>query len=300
MAFGVRAALRPIVVLFVALLSANASGADARETKGIPKSAPAFTKFAGVVVDKTLESTLPGAKVTVEGRLRLGVILPGGDLHTMDLHNLYSVCQRAPDRCEDEVVNFVSDAAYAYKHGDAGRSQKTLRIAVRPSAYVTTLRANPKRNKPIAMPLAGDYWAIAVDDRPTSIAMLDESDLAKLNLLPKEAMMIAVANTLEAYQTSIQKELSTDCHGILNGDDYTASTALFIDDWQKLARRCRGDVYIAIPAADVVLYTDGTNPGGLKGFVDYANQIVSRAEKPFSSAILRLTDKGWVPVPPPK
>src|SRR5208282_1307833 len=64
MAFGMRAALRPIVVLFVALLSANASGADARETTGVPKSAPAFTKFMA----EFIREAMPQAKIATAGR----------------------------------------------------------------------------------------------------------------------------------------------------------------------------------------------------------------------------------------
>ena len=293
MAFGMRAALRPIVVLFVALLSVNSSGADARETKGVPKSAPAFTKFVAVFI----RQALPSATVSVTGRLVLDVDAPNGR-HTTDLHNVYSICRRNPDLCDAEVTTFVADVVYAYKAKATGPSRATLRFVVRPSAYVAALRVNPKRNRPIAMPLAGDFWVIAVDDRPTMIAMLDENDLAALNLSPKEAMMLAVANTVDALEPSLQKELSTDCRGILNGDPYTASTALFIDDWQKAAQRCHG-MYIAIPAADVVLYTDGSKPGEMKSFVDYANNVVAKAEKPFSGAVFRLTDKGWVPVPPP-
>jgi uncharacterized protein YtpQ (UPF0354 family) len=284
--------MRPIIFLFIGLLSTAV--ADAREARGIPKSAPAFTKF----VAKFIQEALPSAKVTVAGRLRLDVEAPNGG-HTTDLHNLYSTCQRAPDTCDEEVTAFVANAVYSYKEKDTGPSRGQLRIVVRPSAYVAAMRVNPKRDRPIAVPFVGDYWLIAVADHPTSIVMLDENDLAGLNLSRKDALMLAVANTRDALQKSVQKELSTDCRGILGGDPYTASAALFIDYWLEAAQRCHGNMFISIPAADVVLYTDGSKPDEMKSFTAYADHVVSRAEKPFTSAVFRLTEKGWAPVPPP-
>jgi len=294
MTFGAGAAVRCAIFVAAVLLASGLSGADARQANGIPKSAPAFTKF----VARFVEQALPGAKVTIVGRLQLDVEPPGGQRHTTDLHNVYSVCNRNPETCDAEVTTFVADMVYVYKTKDAAPSRATLRFVVRPSAYVAALRVNPKRNRPIAMPFAGDYWVILVDDRPTTIAMLDENDLAGLNLSIKDAKTLAFVNTLDALGRSLHKELSTGCRGILNGDSYTASTVVFIDEWLAAAQRCHGDMYVAIPASDVVLYTVGT--ADMKSFVDYANQIVAKAEKPFSSAVFRLTDKGWVPAALPK
>ena len=295
MAFGMRAALQPIVVLFVALLSANLSGADARETKGVPKSAPAFTKFVGFIIEKTL----PGTKVTVAGRLRLDVLPPNGEAHTTDLHNIYSACQRAPDRCEDEVVNFVSDVVYVYKSKDTGPSRTTLRIVVRPLAYVTALRVNPKRNRPIAVPLAGDYWVIVVDDRPTMVSMLDENDLATLGLSAKDALDLAMSNTKSALQRPVRETLTKGCTGALLGDaTYTASAVAFPDLWGDAARRCHGTLFVSIPGPDAVLFTDGIKPNTVTKLAMYSAKIAAEDEKPFSNAVLRWTSSGWVFVPP--
>ena len=110
MAFGPRAALRPIVVLFVALLSVNASGADARETKGIPKSAPAFTKFMA----EFIREAMPQAKIAIAGRLRLYVDMPGGK-KTADLHDVFNACHRDPDNCPQAATEYVAAVVLAFK-----------------------------------------------------------------------------------------------------------------------------------------------------------------------------------------
>jgi uncharacterized protein YtpQ (UPF0354 family) len=294
MAFGMRAALRLVVVFFVAL-SVNSPAADAREPKGVPKSAPAFTKFVGVIIMKTL----PGTMVTVSGRLRLDVRPPSGKLHTTDLHNIYSLCQRVPDRCEDEVTNFVADSAYNYKNEYTGPSRATLRVVVRPSAYVAALRVNPKRNRPITVPLVGDLWIIVVNDLPTSVAMLDENDLAALNLSAQDALSMAMSNTKAALEKSVHETLLKGCTGGLFGDaTYVASAAAFPDLWADAAQRCNGTLFISIPGPDAILFTDGTKSNTVAVLAKYSAKIAAEDEKPFDNSVFRWTPKGWALLPP--
>jgi uncharacterized protein YtpQ (UPF0354 family) len=296
MAWGIRAALRPGVLLFAALLSAGfVSVADARQTNGAPKSASAFTKFVGVVIEKTL----PGTMVTVSGRLRLDVRTPSGKLHTTDLHNIYSLCQHAPDRCEEEVTNFVADSVYNYKNEYAGPSRATLRVVVRPSAYVAALRVNPKRNHPIAILLVGDLWIVVVNDLPASVAMLDENDLGALSLSAQDALALAMSNTKAALEKSVRETLSKGCTGGLFGDaTYTASAVAFPDLWADAARRCHGALFVSIPGSDAVLFTDGIKPNTVATLAKYSAKIAAEDEKPFNNAVFRWTDTGWVFVPP--
>jgi hypothetical protein len=287
--------------LFAVIISTAVSSmilsfdANAKPRVGIPKSAPAFTKFMA----RFIADALPSAKVSVIGRLRLDVEAPKGG-HTTDLHNIYSACQRNPDACTEDVTVFVAQAVEGYKAGDIPPAPAALRVVVRPSAYVAAMRVNPKRNRPLAMPLAGDFWMIAVADRPTQIEMLDENDLSVLKLTSKDAFAAALTNTRRALQSSLQAELAKGpCRGILNGDVYTASTVAFPDLWASVARRCNDNLLMSVRASDVVLYTDGSKPNSLESITRYADQILARAERPFSDAVFRWTPNGWSPVKPP-
>jgi hypothetical protein len=294
MSFEARGALAPMVFLCVAVIGSSFQ-ADAGTPHGIPRSAPAFTIF----VARVIERTLPGARVTIAGRLRLDVQPTNGVAHTTDLHNIYSACRRAPDRCEAEVATFVGDMDYAYTATDTGPSRATLRIVVRPSAYVAAMRVNPKRNRPIAVPLVGDYWIIAVDDRPTTVVMLDENDLTKLDLSAKDALALAMTNTRSALEKSVNETLSKGCTGALLGDGtYVASTVAFPDLWADAARRCHGTLFISIPGADAVLYTDGIKPNTVEALAMYSAKMSAIDERPFSNAVFRWTPSGWVLVSP--
>ncbi len=298
MSFAARRTVPLIVLVFLALSWMGVGSGAAAKERGIPKSAPAFTKFVG----RLIQQVMPDAKVTVLGRLRLDVEAPKGG-HTTDLHNVYSTCQRNRDTCGAEVTAFVGQMVVLYKAGDAVVTRDSLRLIVRPSAYVVALTVNPKRNKPLAVPLVGDYWTIVVSDQPTTIMMLDEKDLPALKLTKKDAAGLAFNNTRQALHQSLRAELAKgSAQGMLTGDPYMASTLLFPSLWATAAHAFKDDLLVAIPASDVVLYADGTKPRALKSIVDAADEVMAHAEKPFSDSVFRWSPGGWLPVqlPPSK
>ncbi len=263
----------------------------AAKREGTPKSAPAFTKFMA----RFIQQAVPEAKVQIIGRLRLDVEMPR-DGHTTDLHNIYNACQRDRDNCAAEVTYFVAQSVQVYRAADIQPTRDKLRIVVRPSAYMAMIRANPKRDKPIATPLVGDYWTIAVIDAPTSITYMDENDLPGVALTSKAAFALASKNTRLRLHQSLQEELRKGpCRGIMGGDDYTASIVAFPDLWADAAtHKCHGNLLIAIPATDVIVYSDGSKPGAISEIANYADRIMAKDGKPFSDAVFRWTPKGWV------
>ena len=278
------------VSLIVAVVAVCVSDADGRE-RGIPKSAPAFAKF----VAGFIEAAMPSAHVTIPHRLQLDVQTPNG-AHTSDLHNLYAICQRDRDTCIVQVTTFVGQMVEVYKAGSVTISRDTLRIVVRPSAYIAAVRANPKRNRPIAEQIAGDYWALAVIDQATSLAVLDEADLSLLKLSRKDALALAKANTRAALQHPVETELAKGpCRGILGGEVYTASAFAFPELWGTAAHRCHNDLLVAVPATDVILYTEGDTAGARRSIIQVADDVMAHELKPFSHAVFRWSPHGWIP-----
>src|SRR5262249_34608840 len=106
MAFLFRAFARRTVVFFTILAIVAADhNALAAKREGVPKSAPAFTKFMA----RFIQAAVPEAKVQIVGRLRLDVEMPK-EGYTTDLHNIYSTCQRDRDNCDANATLFVAAA----------------------------------------------------------------------------------------------------------------------------------------------------------------------------------------------
>jgi uncharacterized protein YtpQ (UPF0354 family) len=289
MAFAARGAVPLITFVLVVLSSMNLdSGANAAE-RGVPKSAPAFTKFVG----RSIQDAMPAAKVTVIGRLRLDVEAPKGG-HTTDLHNVYSTCQRNPETCGEEVSTFVAQMVELYKAGDVVLTRDALRIIVRPSAFVAAARANAKRNRPLAAPLVGDFWMMAAIDQPTTIGIMDENDLSALKLSGKDAAKVAFANTERELGKPLADLAKGSTRGMLSGDPYASSALLFLPLWAKAAHSCKDNLLVAVPAPDVVLYADGTKPGALQSIVHDADEVMAHDDKPFSDSVFRWSPHGWI------
>jgi uncharacterized protein YtpQ (UPF0354 family) len=282
--------------ILAATCTGSSSMALASETDiSILRSAPAFTVF----VADFIHEAMPRAKVSVTGPLRLDVEMPNGG-HTVYLDNIHSACVRNPKDCIAEITTFVAAALELYKEGDMTHTRDALRIVVRPSALVAEIRAASRRNKPLAAPLAGDYWVIAVFDAPTTIEFADEADLVPLKLTPNEALAVALDNTRRALRQSVQEELAKNpCKGILGGDLYVASALAFPELWAIAAKRCHDDLLVAAPASDVLVYIDGTTDGALKSIVRVADDVMARDEKPFSDTVFRWTANGWARMTPP-
>jgi uncharacterized protein YtpQ (UPF0354 family) len=288
MSLIIRMILRSAAV--VSITAVVCLSADAKE-HGIPKSAPAFAKF----VARFIQEAAPEARVSVSGRLRLEVETPNGG-NTTDLHNIYSTCRKDPDNCDAELTNFVAGAIQVYRSAKIKPLRDKLRIVIRPYAYIGSILSNPKRDKPIAVHLVGDDWILVVIDEEKFIAYLDETELPSVALTAKTALAAAFANTRERLQKSLQDELRNGpCRGIMGGDIYTASIAAFPDLWAAAARqKCHGDLLIAVPASDVVVFADGTYPDAVKTVAGIADGIMAKEGKPFSDAVFRWTPNGWI------
>ncbi|HUO93286.1 MAG TPA: hypothetical protein VMU22_10205 [Rhizomicrobium sp.] len=292
MTFGLRAALRWLFVVFIALSAV--SGAEAREPKGVPKSAPAFTKFMA----EFIHEAMPQAKIAIAGRLRLDVEMPSGK-KTADLHETFNACHRDPDDCPQATTEYVAAVVLAFKPPSAQpsppASRADLRIIVRSAAYVDAIR----RNRPVAAPLAADLWLLVVKDEGEKVEILTEDDLPALAMTSQSAFAAASENTRPWSESVVRDLAKKRCAGILGGDYYITSTVASADIWAPVAHRCHDNLIVAVPDTGSVVYGDASSAkDGLSYVQSAANKLLATADKPVSATVLRWTAKGWVPVPP--
>jgi len=294
MIFGLRAALRWTFVVFIAL--STVSGAQAKEPKGIPKSAPAFTKFMA----EFIQQAMPQAKITDAGRLRLDIEMPSGK-KTADLHAVFNACHRDPDNCPQATTEYVAAVVLAFKTPSGQPKppapRADLRIIVRSAAYVDAIRSN----HPLAAPLAADLWLLVVNDEGDRAAIQTEGDLPALAMTAQDAFAAASKNT-RSWSESVVRDLAKKrCAGVLGGDYYITSIVAFPEIWAPVAHRCHDSLIVAVPDSGSVVYGDASSAeDGLSYVQRAANKLLASADKPVSATVLRWTPKGWVPVPPPK
>lgn len=289
---GFRSAALIVAALSLALLST----AGARTPTGIPKSAPAFTKYMAALI----RETMPQASVSNAARLRLDIEVAGTH-RAADLHKIYNACHRDPGGCPEATTELVAAVVLAFKTPAAapqspGPTGAGLRIIVRTSAYIDAIYRNPGRNRPLAQPLAGDLWLIAVNDHGDRVEIADEADLPALKMTAKEAFMAAMGDTAPFAASVLKDRAKGRCAYVLGGDYYITSIVAFPELWAPVAHHCHDNLIVAVPDTGTVVYDDGSKKNGVASLRRTTDKLFATAEKPLSDAVFRWTPNGWIPV----
>jgi len=262
----------------------------------IPLDDKGFTK----AVAKAFRAAMPDFKITIRGPLALKIVGPDGDIHQSALDTVYDFCQRNPENCDAAVESHVAQMSdtYARKHT---LDRSLLRAVVRPVGYVDTIRkAFVGKEEPAVEPFMGGLWIICVLDMPQAISTLGPGDLAKLGLSREEALALAKKNdaTLFAPIEQAGHSIPEEHIGLVATNPYESSRLLFPESWAPLAAKNGGQLLVAAPGTDVMIYADARQPNAVQIMRDHVAMVAMRATRQLSPTIFRWTPVGWVVVEP--
>src|SRR5262249_9702200 len=81
--------------------------------------------------------------------------------------------------------------------------------------------------------------------------------------------------------------------GTLSGNPYEASRFLLPESWAALAKRWNGQLIVAIPGTDVVLYGRPQDGASIADMAMLARIAAAKANRPLSTTVYRWTGSGW-------
>jgi hypothetical protein len=188
--------------------------------------------------------------------------------------------------------------ATAFTAAPTALTTAELRVTVRPSVYVDEIAAaSREKSPPIAEPLVGDLWVIGVRDQPTTISTISQSELDTLKLDAAGALAAGKRNieaTLGAkFQAGIPQVQPGEGVAGLRGNDYLASLLALPDLWTPLAERFDGQLYVAAPASDYIIFADARAKGNAAEMARFAVEIARAAKRPLSTDVFEWTLTGW-------
>jgi hypothetical protein len=264
---------------------ANSAPGDATRKVDVPLDEAGFTTYAR---DRVL-LLHPDAKVTIDGPLLLKM---NGD-STIGLARIHDYCQRVPENCADEVNNFIS-AMTETRPTDA-YDATMLRAAVRPSSYVSAMRARFEANKQtiIARPFAGDLDEICVLDRPRTTETVMQQHLDKLGLTADALFARCEANVAQTESLAAVKDLQDGDVDLLAGDYYQSSLVTAHDAWRPIVERFGGKLLVVVPDPTAIIYARGDSPELIARLVEIGKKVIQGAERPLSTQIFAWTQDGW-------
>ena len=266
--------------------------ADAGQAQTPPDDPAGFTE----AVAELYRGGPQGVETRIDGPLELSV-RSGGHEEKVYLTTAFSACVRDRPSC----ATFLGRQVEAMKAGfrpHAPPSPQDIRITVRPSAYVDDIVAATKQtgSPAVAEPLVDDLWMIGVRDEPTTIETVVQSDLDALKLSPDQALALGRHNLEPVVRRVIADAVKADTTGVrsFGGSDYTASLIAFPELWEPLAEKFDGQLLMAVPASDTVLFSDGRgDASSLAAMLQSVVQIQARAKRPISLAVFEWTPTGW-------
>lgn len=261
----------------------------------VPSDQAGFTAYLA----QAFQAALPGATVAVSGPLALTVTPAGGDPHQAPLDNVHSLCLRVPPACDRAVADHVAAMSASFAEPVPRADRAAVRAVVRPADYVEQIRETLKgKGDPVAVPLVGDLWLVAVLDRPTAIQVMRPEDLRTLALGRDEVLALArrnLAASLAPLDQAGQPEGRSRI-ALLTGDPYESSRLGLLDGWAALAKQSGGQLIAAVPATDVLLYSLQADAKGVAAMRRYARAVAEKAPRPLSLAVFRWTPGGWTEI----
>jgi hypothetical protein len=213
----------------------------------------------------------------------------------MILESVYSYCLREPGACEARLAAHVAQMSTAL-NVVAPIKRADLRAIVRTSAYVESAQRMYKgQGDPVAEPLVGDLWVLCAVDLPGAIQTLGPAQRSALNLSQDEALALCKQNIAAALPplTPYRRDFPWAGVNVVTGDPYDSSWLIFPERWAALAESLQGDLLVAAPGVNVLLYGSGKETGSAAALAKAAAIVAARAQKPLSTAVFRWTPAGW-------
>jgi uncharacterized protein YtpQ (UPF0354 family) len=85
---------------------------------------------------------------------------------------------------------------------------------------------------------------------------------------------------------------------VISGDFYNSSRILLHDSWRRIAKRMHGDLIVAVPGTDLLVYGKSETAEDTQALRTVVALIAQQAHRQISLTLLRWTETGWDVVAP--
>jgi uncharacterized protein YtpQ (UPF0354 family) len=239
---------------------------------------------------KLIELRNPDASAQCTSESEIKIISPTGESHSMFLQNLWSECEKSPEE-QAEIVDRYVRVLGSLGSERSEVSTKNVTVLVRDIEYYNLV---VKEDRDLVTDhILGDLWAILGVDLPESIETLSTKRFTSLGFEKKELFKLAIENVermLGQMEFSPYGECFTlGCEAI----DYASTTLLLNYVWEQAEHLIDGDLIVAVPARDTVLFTGSANAKGLQEIREAAKSVVTTGHHVITETLLKRVDREW-------
>ena len=273
--------------------SSNASGswATRMEKRGLRESE--FTELYA----EGIRQRLPGSAVKIKGERELGVTLAGGKSLTCYLDNAWNECANQPGQraviCE-RYLNGLADSAREIESGGRRIETNAIVPVIKDSKFIVDMNQRYGATNGLAAErLVADIWIAYAADDERRIQYLTEKDRKELGL-DYHAMRALATKNLKRIIKKVEQHGSGPIYMFVAGGTYEASLLLSDRLWKNAAANVAGEVVVAVPTRDVLLFTGSESKESVKSLREKAAQLYDKGSYVVSRDLLVRRTNGWV------
>jgi uncharacterized protein YtpQ (UPF0354 family) len=232
-----------------------------------------------------LVGALPGHAVEVAEPLRLNVKKTDGEQATAFLDNAYNEYSRTPSTKADVIAKYLA-AFVETAQGPRPLTPEQIVPVVKDRGWLKHVGGSKANSKQVIEDLNGDLVVVYAEDGPQNIRYFSADDLEKAGVQRPALRELAIAN-LRRILPPPEAVKGPQISMMTAGQDYVSSLLLLDEIWNADNLAVDGDIVIAIPTRDVLLFTGSKNKDGVKKLRELAKK--AHADGPYS-----LTDRLFV------
>lgn len=265
---------------------------------GLANAAPLSTTQFTQVFSKALKSADPSVTIQVKGDLELVIKDAKGKESTAFLDNAYTQYLQDPKEVREVLDIYVKSFLESKTKSDAIDRTRIVPI-IKDRAWLEEIRESVKhRNgETLAANVFEDYnqnlVIVYAEDTPNNINYFSSEAFEKLGISKDQLRSLAVEN-LKRLIPKPQIQFGPLASMITAGGDYEASLLLFGDLWAGIPD-VAGDIVVAIPSRDLLLFAGSQNKQGVTKLRELATKYVKESAYHLTDSLFVYRDGKFVP-----
>lgn len=259
-------------------------------------SEAAFTKWCHAYVSSKANATK--FEIAAEPPLTLHASNSASPRLVIALDKPWAVCVEQAARCDANAREWLNGVLATVDTAEPGPERERVRAAVRSEATVEGMTR--QGTAPITEPLIPGLVVVYMVDLPSAARLMQAKDLEALRIDVAQLRALASANLVREVG-SPEQLVKTPVRGIGQIEVpsyYNSSLVLQHAAWKSTSEALGGQLLVAIPVPDLLLYADGRDPEALARLRATVTEITSQAPNAVFDGVLRWTPKGWDVVAP--
>jgi uncharacterized protein YtpQ (UPF0354 family) len=249
---------------------------------------------------EAISTRLPEATVTVLSPSQVEVVL-GPASSTYFLNDLWDECAHTPATRGELSLAYIDpivQAALAKRETPLPVDPNAIVPLVRSEFLVRALRERYKSDGGIvADPLVADLGIIYRLGAEKESRYLTRQEAQHLAIPPNEVRTAAIEN-LRGLHPKV-KVLGKDAVRLLRVDNIEAASLLLLDEvWDGPSKEVKGDLVVAVPERDAVLFTGSDSEVNVQALMQSAESLYKKGPLPISKTLLVRRKGAWLQYSP--